>query len=396
MSGDINHELLKFSSKLQRFAVDVRNREIERWFNLNSLAFIAHHDALLPYWNELANALQDYQACSSHRPQEFDAFQISDIQLANDILQILSPSLKSKRCNHLWLENNEFGETGPDFLVEVLEENPNLTYLSFVNNPIVNDLDAKIVFSKISVHQSLRHINFMGSLRNVSPIIYRSIICMNEKLNSIDLRQNAIDDSGSSIIAQALSGNVTLKSLDLRSNDISCIGRKSLIKCIFNTESLNEVSFSNHSCDIVLGSDSKLVMPRINKIANQNVKKLKLFTLLCSPVDECVNIRHLKTVPEELVPEVLAFSQSYPTKGCWKIMTELSQIEAGLLSTQETSLREMGLRPIIGGRLEVLCERGEDKKCSQAKALNVLFDVFRTWALPKVVARSPCFDVLYP
>ncbi|KAL7464116.1 hypothetical protein ACHAXS_004450 [Conticribra weissflogii] len=393
---DMNREQLKFSSKLQRFAVDIRNKEIQRWFNLNSLAFIAHHDDLLPYWSELASALQEYQSRGRHLSHEFDAFQICDIQLSSNLLDMLSPSLKSRRCNHLWLENNELGKMGSDFLVEVLEENPNLSYLSFVNNPIGNDFDSQTVFSKMSAHQSLRHINLMGSLRNVSPDIYKSIICGNEKLNSIDLRQNAIDDSGSATLAQALRGNVTLKSLDLRSNNISCIGRKKLMKCIFNTESLNEVSDSNHSCDIVLGNDSELTMPRINKVANKNVKKMKLFTLLCSPVDKCANVWRLNSVPEELVPNVLEFLQHYPTKGCWKLMTELMHLEAGLISTQETNLRKLGMRPIIGGRLEVLCESEEDKKCSQAKALNVLFDVFRTWALPNVVTRFSCVDVLRP
>ena len=65
---------------------------------------LLHDDALLPHWEEFANALQLYR-----NPEASHNCAINNIQLTPSIISLLTPALKCKPISFFGLGNNVFG-----------------------------------------------------------------------------------------------------------------------------------------------------------------------------------------------------------------------------------------------------------------------------------------------
>ena len=59
-------------------------------FDMADDTVLLHDDALLPHWNEFANALQLYQ-----NPEAFHRLSICNVQLSSSVIGLLTPALKN-------------------------------------------------------------------------------------------------------------------------------------------------------------------------------------------------------------------------------------------------------------------------------------------------------------
>ena len=59
---------------------------------------LLHDDALLPHWQEFANALQLYQ-----NPEASHRLSIYNMQLTSSVIDLLTPALKDKPIDGFWL-----------------------------------------------------------------------------------------------------------------------------------------------------------------------------------------------------------------------------------------------------------------------------------------------------
>ena len=267
------------------------------------------------------------------------------VELRKEVVDMLAPPLARSPFDRILLEYNRFDREGIAFAIDLLKQNRYVSDYSLIGSPIEIDEDLNLLSSIISTHPSLKELSLAhcASPTTNNPDRFNPIISASMGLTTLDLAGNNISGSASVIIADCLATNPPLKKLYLRANNFndddaellanalktntnlwkldlkenSDIGRRggtALLKAIFNYESLNSVSSSNHTCDILV---SHVKIPSINGEAwggEKGAIRAKKFAILAPLGKQDVNVGLLRGVPPELMHKVLKFVQAYPEK----------------------------------------------------------------------------------
>jgi hypothetical protein len=196
-----------------------------------------------------------------------------------DLARCLSRSLKSHACiNELNLAHCDLGST-PDILLVILQSD--IRRINLENNNI-DSYGAVKIAEYLEVDPPIEHL-FLG--------------------------HNRLNDNDAILISHALKRNTNLTFLNLVGNGFSSIGVKALLTCVFDSSSLNAISESNHTLEMLF------FYPRHESRKSDNLlgcidilfglDRAEKILLAMQHKDSL--LRYLANVPVELIPEVLAF-----------------------------------------------------------------------------------------
>lgn len=265
-------------------------------------------------------------------------FVIDKVELRKEVIDIIAPPLAQSPFTSIILEYNRFDREGIAFAADLLKQRSVSSY-SLIGSSIECEEDLNLLSSIISTHPSLRELSLahcacptinnparfnpiisasMGlkildlSGNNVESVVIADNLATNPPLKELRLRANNFNDDDAEILANSLKTNTNLWKLDLKENsDIGRRGCTALLKAIFNYESLNSISSSNHTCDILV---SRYKIPSINGEAwggEEGAIRAKKLAILAPPCQD-VNVGLLRGAPPELMHMVLKFVQVYP------------------------------------------------------------------------------------
>jgi hypothetical protein len=121
----------------------------------------------------------------------------------------------------------------------------------------------------------------------------------------LSLENNRLIDDDAILISQALRRNTNLMTLHIDTNNFTSIGVKALLNCVFDSSSLNAISESNHTLNLMhlFSNNNDRLQDCINRMLqlDRNQK-------ICLALQNKESLlKYLKNVPVELIPEVLAF-----------------------------------------------------------------------------------------
>ena len=307
---------------------------------------IFHDDALLPHWQNLADAIN---LCGHDIAGVCLA--ISDIQLSPQVLSILNPCLKrTTTLGEIELNRNVFDQArdGLAFAVDVAKSNPDMDYFAWCHNPIETFDDMQPCLEEIEKHPLISGVLFKScfdgdvgyrvlcslldgnknyesielernNIRTMGGTHLSDYIATNPPLQKLLLDSNRLDDTDATLIADALRRNTNLRDLQLDGNEITEIGRSALRNVIYDKTSLNSVADSNHICDIT-GIDCDFNEYRFRRSTGTSVsdserRRAKIYNLLASRNKGETNVHHLNMEIDDnslkLVPRVLEIVHNY-------------------------------------------------------------------------------------
>lgn len=306
---------------------------------------LLHNDRLLPHWNELVNALSQYQLSKHHGRQCLALFEIGPtVQLHPKVLLLLAPALKKLHMKELSLKNNRFGRKGVLFLSDILQSNPFLERLTLginhcesvsdmmcISNSIVsrsayspfntlnlyftfNGNDPAIMHTLLNSCYRLENLYLNGNdIGSVGAFLIANFLEYNPLLVFMDLDDNHLNDDDVILFANALKSNTNLKDLSLGRNDFTDVGKQALLKVIFDASSLHSCAASNHSCQIEgTPSDSTVDIAEINRRGHSpDNRAMKIFTVLSGTDDGFFNLNCLGDISYKLIPRVLSLAQEF-------------------------------------------------------------------------------------
>ena len=305
---------------------------------------LQHDELLSKLWKYLAIALIYRDDCC------IDSFRVINVQLAPSVMAQLGKALKSKHLKSLVLHNNNFGRHGVSFAAETLKENDSLNCISFNFNQF-DDLESVIQFADaLSKHPfleslSVRYCSFgdnlmtlytmisacnnvkfldlrntdIGSGGGGGATIVSQFLASNPSMETLNLSNNNFNDRDADIIAQGLSSskNTNLKLLYMSNNPILEVGKRALLKAIFDTTSLNATIDSNHTCELIFDRMHTVhgMVMLINNFTTQdtNRKRKIVFAIHDAVVGSC-DFHSLENVPTGLAPDILGLVQFGPLK----------------------------------------------------------------------------------
>jgi hypothetical protein len=354
-----------------------------------------------------------------------EQFVADKVELRKDVIDIIGPQLKLNLFESIRLEDNLLDRDGILFAIDLMKQNTAVVRFYLIGSRIDIDEDLNLLNQVISDHPSLRELELTRCFGpNIHPASLSSLMSASKQLKSLYLKGNNISESSmiadfiatnpalqelflcdnrfndddARIIANSLMTNTNLWTLDLKGNVFGRRGCDALLKAIFNHDSLNSVSSSNHTCDIFV---SRYKVPCVNGFiagGEAGAIKAKKFALIATPDDDVVNVHYLlSAAPPELMHKVLEFLQKYPIQAAWKFIRELSRSKTML---------ELGAYTRFGGLEEDMQEleeqleaqdfdeeehfsaedferkKAEATKALQIKSLGVLMSVVKGVVVP--------------
>ena len=156
---------------------------------------------------------------------------LNGVGVDSQILRMLSRPLLSgqTRVQVLYLERTGIGpEVGATCIARLLSKDKNLKEVSLAGNPV-------------------------GSL---GAMAIASALEQNTSLERLDLSDCEIDDKGIEKLAISLKSNSTLQYINLEGNFISSSGVYSLLRCVYDTSSMQSLWESNHTLQQFYGRRS--------------------------------------------------------------------------------------------------------------------------------------------
>lgn len=284
-----------------------------------------------------------------------EQFVADKVELRKDVIDVIGPQLKLNLFESIRLEDNLLDRDGILFAIELMKQNTAVVQFYLIGSRIDIDEDLNLLSQVISDHPSLRVLELTRCFDpNINPVSLNSLLSASKGLKSLNLAENSISSGGSSmiadciatnpvlqelflcdnslndddarIIANSLMTNTNLWKLDLKGNKFGRSGCDALLKAIFNHDSLNSVSSSNHTCDIFV---SRYKIPCVNGFipgGEAAAITAKKFALIAPPDDDVVNVHYLlSAAPPELMHKVLEFVQNYPSQAAWNDIEALSR-----------------------------------------------------------------------
>ena len=323
----------------------------------------AHHEELLPHWIEFTDALCRYHfylQCSVDYDKP-SSFELSYMDLSDEVIDLLSSSLEKSQFNEFALINNRFGQKGIDFALKYIESNEKLVHFCLDENPIMCMENVRRLCGIIKFHPSIESIELpmcvneeingyemlqlimaagKNKLKNLDlsgnristggGTFISDFLAKNSILEHLKLSENGLDDNDAKAFAAALKHNTTLRTLDLshsritgaplnRFNRISEEGWAALSQVVFDKTSLNSASDSNHSFRIYQEREGLDCFEINGKVDGESplpdpkyVRQKKIYTMLSSRNKDCSNVDHFDNdMPIELLPDMLRSIQRY-------------------------------------------------------------------------------------
>lgn len=323
---------------------------------------VFHDDILLPHWNQLADALQ----LSTYSDVPI-SIEISHVELANEVLDLLESAFSTKSFKEFCLDGNEFqnDHDGVKFAINVIQNNWRLQDFKWKNNSVNcmtygNKLADTIMnhpsLSMITIHHFFTgtteeelngygmlckllsasrwtetaakrlgpywnenhdiQIAFMNNnVRTMGSTHIPDFIEANPPVTYLNLSNNHLNDIDAALIAASLHSNTKLRYINLAANDIASIGYLALKIAIFNTSSLNAIADSNHICSIQgVGIEPSLINNSSKtKHVNRDRKIYSLLSARCH--HEGTNASYLEQELGEdglkFTPRILGFISGY-------------------------------------------------------------------------------------
>ena len=341
-----------------------------------------------------------------------EQFVADRVELRKDVIDIIGPPLKLNLFQSIRLEENLLDRDGILFAIDLMKQDTAVIQFYLIGSRIDNDEDINLLSQVISDHPSLRVLELTRCFGpNINPTSLNLLMSASKQLNSLYLVGNNISSDGSSIIADfiatnpalqelflcdnrlndddaeaianSLMTNTNLWKLDLKGNKFGRRGCDALLKAIFNHDSLNSVSSSNHTCDIFV---SRYKVPCVNGFVvdgEVGVLTAKKFALVAPPDDDVVNVHYLMSTPPELMHKVLEFVQNYPRKPAWKFIRELSRGKTMLeLGAYTGDLEEVMSFDTPCPPFDSVPTHLQEAKLLQIKSLGVLMSVVKGVVVP--------------
>lgn len=294
--------------------------------------------SLLGLWQSFARALRAHDERALYPPKD-EQWCLSNIELDAELRGLLGAMLADREhVRTLTLARN--GPEGAAFLCTMLESNPRIHNVFFVNNSI-GSVDR--FCAAIGWHSALESISLIdvglndeGKLSRVLSVS-RNMTTLNlsdngvgsiqaaetitrfltgSNLKTLYLHENSFGDETADLFASALRSNSSLQELVLRNNKFTPHGKAIIINALFLTSSLNDVIESNHTCAVYLDAFSGTEDERsaINYGPNARLTKhQKLYAALygaAGSVMKLFSADQLRHFPDVL-PDFLEYLQDY-------------------------------------------------------------------------------------
>ena len=174
----------------------------------------------------------------------------------NDISIVIRLAIDEKRCNELWLEQNQITSLGASMIANTLKNNQTLQWLSLSSNQLF-DNGVEILATTLTWHNStLTSLGLHATGMTDKSVEYLAeMLKRNETLMELGLGGNEISDGGVEVLAEALTyHNHTLRWLHLSKNRLisdTCI--ECLLQMFGQNRKLQVINIDN--CN--LSSDGK-------------------------------------------------------------------------------------------------------------------------------------------
>jgi len=350
---DLLKQMKEYTEEM-RYSISIGGGEREEDIEIDLDAVLPYNKEFLPHWKEFADALELYQYYLKFLPKDNrkKKLRLSDVELSDEVVDLLSKALKSTHFKHVFLRNNNFGDKGIGFALEYLKGNKECKEFDIRGN-VMGMKDIKELCDIIPLHPSLEYLKVMNcvgddvdgfqilkSIINIGESKLDSINLSNNRIStggdtfiadiiksnkhswrSLKLNKNLLDDNDVVAIAEALKHNTKLRLLQIDDNNIAKTGWKALRKVEFDNTSLNAAANSNHKCGIKYPPDGSDVIEGMD-ISDMNgdgyrafipslVRQKKIYSVLSSRNRDCSNVTHFEDVPVELLPDMLKGFEYY-------------------------------------------------------------------------------------
>ena len=325
------------------------------------LVMAAHDDVLMPYWEELANALVHWS--EYHANGESLELSIARVETPDAVLDVLRPAIKQSKVQYLGFTND--GSPQPwkfaEFIGDVVWTNHQLTEVVFhcimlsnrewktmcnairIRNGEQSSIMSYFELSKcfaggvnIEVLKAIltsntEEVNLAenGMSAHEAPII-AGFLNANPPLARLNLDDNRFDDADAAVLANVLSSNTNLTALGVSGNTaIKSNGRLAFLRVMFDVSSLASCAASNQTCR-VMGLEQDISALNCYTEASYN-KWDKIFAMLAlSSEDAFINTALLSEIPASLMPVLLDRADDLDEKavsGITDIYLELTDIK---------------------------------------------------------------------
>ncbi|EJK61684.1 hypothetical protein THAOC_17783 [Thalassiosira oceanica] len=308
---------------------------------------ITHDDALLPHFQELADAIQ-----LSDGIREFT---VDNIELHPSALRILCQAMEGKVTNFnfcsvrfpgqdlvecfdiiaasirrnyalerlLWIDNHISSDDQADLIIESVMDNRSIKDLRLIhcfNQCGVNGCRA--LAALMTSGRPFNHLDFSDNgLSGIDDVA--AALATNPQLEELLMSGKELTDRDAELIAHALKQNTNLQRLRLRGNNITSAGIEKIRTTIYDPSSLNAMESCNHTCwvDCVKGNAIGNYVGALgvneDDMTPRQRRNRKLYLLLSTRNLDGSNARHLNAeLGEEkytikLVPKVLHCIKRY-------------------------------------------------------------------------------------
>ena len=190
-------------------------------------ANLPYDGVFLPHWEEFSNALEQYHYHLKHSIEQrvdVSKLRLLGIGLPDKVIDLLSKALKSTHFQYFTLRDNNFGQKGIDFVLDYLESNTVMKWITLVNNPINNMDDINKLCKIIKDHPSIENLaldNCKGGDINGYEMLTKIMNAGINNLIQVDLARNGINTKGGTAISDFLATNPILETLDLSRNELN-------------------------------------------------------------------------------------------------------------------------------------------------------------------------------
>ena len=292
---------------------------------------ILHDDALLPHFEELADAIQ-----VSDGIQQMN---IGDIVLSPSALGILLPAMEGK-VPFLYMRRVGFPATMKCYetIAKSIRHNHTLEELVCWEIRISSNEQADLLIESVKDNRSIKNVTMENCFdhngcRALVPLLtcgrpFEKIGFEENKLSGVDdvaaalatnpqikilrMSGNELDDRDAELVAQALKQNTNLLELHLDENNFTAAGFETIQAVIYNPSSLNATDACNHTCYVdCVEEDGDYEGGNTSILTPQQRRRRKLYKMLSIRHASCSNAFHLNAELGDgpgitkLVPRVL-------------------------------------------------------------------------------------------
>ena len=313
--------------------------------------FVHYNEELLPHWKEFASALEQHRHYLKYTPNESKSdflLCLSNIELSEEVIDLLSKALESTNFSGLRLARNNMGQKGIEFALNYLDNNSKCCKFGILQNRIDME-NLRRLCRIIKNHPSLKGLSLCevgggddngyqmlkmiltsgknklqyiqlcnNNINTGGDTVISDFISQNSCMTYLELGDNQLDDNDAVAIASAMKYNTRLGTLCLVDNNFTVAGWEVLSKAIFDKTSLNSAADSNHTCSIDFPSDNAAFTDVLEINGGTKwldrilVRQKKIYSILSTRNKDCSNVDHFDDdMPVELLPDLLTCIQKY-------------------------------------------------------------------------------------